>query len=92
MVYFSSEETDATDMTSERARDATREHGVTGTPESELTDLDVWTDTGVGHAHHQFRRGRDVRRRREGHHGSGAVERAMLASTAETVVRSETVR
>ena len=91
VVHFSNDETDATELVLEHAREAIRARDVAGTPQVELIDLDIWTDTGVGHAIVNFVEEEGYDHVVMGHHGSGAVERAILGSAAETVVRSEAV-
>jgi nucleotide-binding universal stress UspA family protein len=91
VVHFSNEETDATATIVERAREAVEGYALADTPEVELIDLEIWSDSGVGRAIVAFARDEGYDHVVMGHHGSGAVQRAILGSAAETVVRAESV-
>ncbi|WP_232703272.1 universal stress protein [Halobacterium wangiae] len=92
VVHFSDAETDATDEIVNRAQNVLDAQGVDAVPEV-TTDVDLEfrpgdkvgddilelvTDYGYDHVV-------------MGHHGSGTIERAILGSAAETVLRSERV-
>jgi nucleotide-binding universal stress UspA family protein len=91
VVHFSNDETDATEAILDRAREAVDGYDLAAPPRVELVDLSVWTDAGVGRAIVNFVEDGEYDHVVMGHHGSGAVGRAILGSAAETVVRSEVV-
>jgi nucleotide-binding universal stress UspA family protein len=88
VVHFSNQETDATEAIIERAREHVDASDLVDTPTVELVDLAVWTDSGVGKAIVQYAQEEEYDHIVMGHHGSGAVERAILGSAAEAVVRA----
>lgn len=92
VVHFTDEETDATATIVTRARDVLDEVGIDAEPEVS-TDIELEFRPGE-------RVGKDILELVEsggfdhivmGHHGSGAVERAILGSAAETVLESKHV-
>jgi nucleotide-binding universal stress UspA family protein len=91
VVHFSDERTDATETILDRAREAVGESTLTDTPDVELIDQNVWTDSGVGKAIVRFAEDGSYDHVVMGHHGSGTVGRAILGSAAETVVRAESL-
>jgi nucleotide-binding universal stress UspA family protein len=88
VVHFSNQETDATEAIIERAKEHVDASDLTDTPTVELVDLAVWTDAGVGKAIVRYAQEEEYDHVVMGHHGSGAVERAILGSAAEAVVRA----
>lgn len=92
VVHISDAETDATDQILERARDILSEAGVDEEPEVEIDVdlgfrsaeqvgediLDLVDDDGYDHVV-------------MGHHGEGMVDRAILGSAAETVLRANEI-
>jgi nucleotide-binding universal stress UspA family protein len=92
VVHLSDSETDATDQILDRARERLREEGVADEPE-------VSTDVNLAFRPAE-RVGKDILELVSergydhvvmGHHGDGAVERAILGSAAHTVVKEESV-
>ncbi|MGM0591506.1 MAG: universal stress protein [Halobacteriota archaeon] len=92
VVHFTDHETDATDEIMARARSVLEEAGVEDDPEL-VTEVDVELRTAgrVGKEILSLVEDRGYDHVVMGHHGSGTVERAILGSAAETVVRSELV-
>lgn len=92
VVHFSDTETDATDQILDRAREILAEEGVPAAPE-------VATDVGlefrpanrVGEDILDLAAERGIDHVVMGHHGAGTVERAILGSAAETVLRSNAI-
>jgi nucleotide-binding universal stress UspA family protein len=92
VVHITDEETDATERILERAERVLDEEGGDAEPSLALTvDLEFKTAAKVG---------KDIIRLVEsegfdhvvmGHHGSGAIETAILGSAAQTVVSAEVV-
>ncbi|MUV59245.1 universal stress protein [Halogeometricum sp. CBA1124] len=91
VVHFSDSETDATDIVLDRARDAIAGTDLDSEPELSLLELDVVPGNQVGKEILRLVRERDIDHVVMGHHGSGTIERAILGSAAETVVRDESV-
>jgi nucleotide-binding universal stress UspA family protein len=93
VVHFSDAETDATAAIVERAREAVDRSAVADTCEVdvELVERGIWTDSSVGKAIVRYAEEEGYDHVVMGHHGSGAVGRAILGSAAETVVRAESV-
>lgn len=91
VVHFSDEQTDATATVLDRAREAVEGRELADPPSVELIDLNVWTDSGVGKAIVKYAVEDGFDHVVMGHHGTGAVSRAILGSAAETVVRTEAV-
>ncbi|MFB6305286.1 MAG: universal stress protein [Haloferacaceae archaeon] len=89
VVHFSDAETDATEAILDRAREAL--DGADADLEVALRDMPLATATQAGKAILAYVEDEDVDHVVMGHHGSGRVERAILGSAAETVVRGETV-
>ncbi|WP_458207258.1 universal stress protein [Haladaptatus sp. NG-SE-30] len=92
VVHFSNEQTDATDEILSRAREVVESEGVDA-------DVKLWTDMQL-----EFRPADRVGENIlelvntngydhviMGHQGSGTIERAILGSAAETIVRAEAV-
>lgn len=92
IVHFTDEETDATDTLKTRARDVLEEYGLDAEPEV-TTDVELEFRPGdrVGKDILELVDAQDVDHVVMGHHGSGAVERAILGSAAETVLESRRV-
>ena len=92
VVHFTDDETEATDTILERARRVLDAEGVDTDPEIE-TNVDIEFQPGnrVGEAIVDLVTDRGYDHVVMGHRGSGTVERAILGSAAETVVRSERV-
>jgi nucleotide-binding universal stress UspA family protein len=91
VVHFSNAQTDATDIVIERAQDAVDDAGLDDDPELSLIEMDVTPGDKVGEAILDLVEERDFDHVVMGHHGSGTIERAILGSAAQTVVRSERV-
>jgi nucleotide-binding universal stress UspA family protein len=91
VVHFSNDRTDATETILDRAREAIDESTLTDVPDVELIDRNVWTDSSVGKAIVRYADEESYDHVVMGHHGSGAVGRAILGSAAETVVRAESI-
>lgn len=92
VVHFTDEETDATDTLMNRAREVLDEMGVDAQPEVS-TDIELEFRPGerVGKDILELVETADVDHIVMGHHGSGAVERAILGSAAETVLDSRRI-
>mgnify|MGYP000627913402 CR=1 FL=1 len=92
VVHVSNDESDATDQIVERARAVLDDEGVEGSPEvSTDVELEFRPSKAVGEAILTLVEERGYDHVVMGHHGAGTVERAILGSAAETVVRSERV-
>ncbi|MFB6157903.1 MAG: universal stress protein [Haloferacaceae archaeon] len=89
VVHFSDAETDATAETLDRAREAL--DGADARVETALRDMPLGTATEAGKAILSYVENEGIDHVVMGHHGSGRVQRAILGSAAETVVRGETV-
>lgn len=89
VVHFSDAETDATAETLDRAREAL--DGADARVETALRDMPLGTATEAGKAILSYVEDEGIDHVVMGHHGSGRVQRAILGSAAETVVRGETV-
>lgn len=91
VVHFTDRRTSATKQVIEHAREILGEAGVEADPEVVVeTDVGVRTAGRVGKAIVSLVSKRGYDHVVMGHHGSGAIERAILGSAAETVVRAET--
>lgn len=92
VVHVSDEETDATDEILARARERLVEAGVEDEPEiSTDVDLAFRPADRVGEVILELVEERGYDHVVMGHHGGGAVDRAMLGSAAHTVVEEESV-
>jgi nucleotide-binding universal stress UspA family protein len=98
VVHFSDAETDAAREVCDRARAALAEAGVDPAGGDTDTDVEVVvrdiepaTAARVGKAVLAYAEREGMDHVVMGHHGAGRVERAILGSAAETVVRGETV-
>lgn|SRR6056297_297991 len=92
VVHFADEETDATDAVVERAARVLDAQGVSADPEvSTDFDVDVRSGGRVGSDILALVDDRGYDHVVMGHHGAGTIERAILGSAAETVLRSEKV-
>jgi nucleotide-binding universal stress UspA family protein len=91
VVHFSDSETDATDIVLNRARDAIADTELETEPELSLLELNAVPGNQVGKEILRLVDERDFDHVVMGHHGSGTIERAILGSAAETVVRDESV-
>ncbi|ADQ65838.1 universal stress protein [Halogeometricum borinquense] len=91
VVHFSDAETDATDIVLGRARDIIEGTDLSTEPELSIIELDVVPGKQVGEEILNLVDERDFDHVVMGHHGDGAIERAILGSAAETVVRHESV-
>jgi len=92
VVHFSDAETDATDEILRRAREVLEAAGVEAAP-AVATDVGLEFRPGnrVGEDILEFVADHGIDHVVMGHHGTGAVERAILGSAAETVLRSNRV-
>jgi nucleotide-binding universal stress UspA family protein len=92
VVHFTDEETSATEQLVAHAREVLAEHGTEASVET-LSDRDVSIRTGdrVGDEIIALVEERGYDHVVMGHHGSGRVERAILGSAAEVVLRAESV-
>lgn len=92
VVHFTKAETDASDAIIDRARDVLESEGVEGEPEvSTDVNLEFRPANRVGESVLDLVEERGYDHVVMGHHGSGTVERAILGSAAETVLRAERV-
>jgi nucleotide-binding universal stress UspA family protein len=92
VVHLSDSETDATDQILDRARQRLREEGVADEPEvSTDVNLAFRPAERVGKDIVELVSERGYDHVVMGHHGDGAVERAILGSAAHTVVKEESV-
>jgi nucleotide-binding universal stress UspA family protein len=92
VVHFADEETGATDAIRERAERLLDSEEVDAVPEIN-TDLDVDLRPGnrVGEDILELVDDRGYDHVVMGHHGSGTIERAIIGSAAETVLRAEKI-
>jgi nucleotide-binding universal stress UspA family protein len=91
VVHFTDDRTSATEQVIDHAREMLDDAGVEDEPEVVVeTDVGVRTAGRVGKAIVSLVSERGYDHVVMGHHGSGTVERAILGSAAETVVRAET--
>jgi nucleotide-binding universal stress UspA family protein len=92
VVHFTDEETDATEQLVVHAREVLDEQGTEASVETLLDrDLAVRTADRVGEEILELVEERGYDHVVMGHHGSGRVERAIIGSAAEVVLRSEAV-
>jgi nucleotide-binding universal stress UspA family protein len=92
VVHFSDEETDATATIVERAKTVLDAQGVDAVPEVTTdVDLEFRPADQVGEDILELVQEHGYDHVVMGHHGSGTIERAILGSAAETVMRSERV-
>jgi nucleotide-binding universal stress UspA family protein len=91
VVHFTDAETEATDQILERARETLEGAGVEDAPELLERDIEMRVATNVGKEILRTVDAGDYDHVVMGHHGAGAVQRLLLGSAAETVVRGETV-
>jgi nucleotide-binding universal stress UspA family protein len=92
VVHFTDEETDATDAILDNAREILDEEGIQTEPElSTDVRLEFRPAERVGKDILDLAEQRGYDHVVMGHHGSGTVERAIVGSAAETVLRSEKV-
>jgi nucleotide-binding universal stress UspA family protein len=92
VVHFTDVESEATERIVERAREALEAASVASTPEV-TTDvaLEFRPEKQVGDAVLELVDERGYDHVVMGHHGSGTVERAILGSATETVIRADAV-
>jgi nucleotide-binding universal stress UspA family protein len=92
VVHLSDADTDAAEEVLDRARSALpADHGGEATFEVVVRDMASPTASRVGHEILDYAGEVGADHVVMGHHGAGRVERAILGSAAETVVRGETV-
>jgi nucleotide-binding universal stress UspA family protein len=92
VVHFSDEATDATDEILARARSVLNAEDVDAELKlSEDVQLEFRPGDRVGENVLELVEENDYDHVVMGHHGSGAIERAILGSAAETIVRAEAV-
>jgi nucleotide-binding universal stress UspA family protein len=92
VVHFADREDDATEEILDRARAVLEEKGVTAEPEVAVdVRLDLRPANQVGQDILAMVEEEGYDHVVMGHHGSGAVERAILGSAAETVIRANEV-
>jgi len=92
VVHITDAETEATDEIVAHAREILDEEGVAGDPAVEIdVDLDFRPAQRIGEDILDMVEEHGYDHVVMGHHGQGAVERAMLGSAAETVVRAAAV-
>lgn len=94
IVHLSDAETDAARQVLDNAREALDEADADppeATTEVVLREMATPTASRVGHEILAYAKEEDIDHIVMGHHGAGRVERAILGSAAETVVRGETV-
>jgi len=90
VVHFADEETETTDAVVQRAERVLDARDVDADPEVS-TDLDVRSGGRTGSDILDLVDERGYDHVVMGHHGAGTIERAILGSAAETVLRSEKV-
>ena len=90
-IHVSASQTDATDEVFDRAREVIADADVEVDFELREAELDVRTAHNAGKELLAFASEHDVDHVVVGHHGAGRVERAMLGSASETIVRGSTV-
>ena len=89
VVHVSDRETDATEQLIERAREILSEEGVQGDPSISLDlELSFRTANRVGEDVVEIATEGDYDHVVMGHHGEGTVDRLILGSAAETVLRA----
>lgn len=92
VVHISDAETEATEQILDRAREILTEEGVEGELEVSIdVDLGFRTADQVGEAILELVEEEGYDHVVMGHHGGGVVDRVMLGSAAETVVRADEV-
>jgi len=91
VVHFSDHETDATDQILDRAEATLDEAGVEDDPELVLRGIEIRDADEVGKEILNLVEKEGYDHVVMGHHGGGVVDRAILGSAAQTVVRGETV-
>ncbi|MFB6218644.1 MAG: universal stress protein [Halobacteriaceae archaeon] len=92
VVHFTDRETEATERIVERAEEILEEEGVAGDPEVSLdVGMDLRPAERVGEDILALVEERGYDHVVMGHHGQGTVERAILGSAAETVLRAAAV-
>lgn len=92
VVHITDMETEATEVIIERAREILVEEGIDDVPEVDIElDLGFRSSSKVGEAILEIATEEGYDHVVMGHHGSGAVERAILGSAAETVIQSDDV-
>jgi nucleotide-binding universal stress UspA family protein len=87
VVHFSDAETDAADAVLARAESLLADVGSPAVPELQLVEMETRPGARVGDE--IVETAAEYDHVVMGHHGSGAVERVILGSAAETVVRAE---
>ncbi|MFB6146161.1 MAG: universal stress protein [Halobacteriaceae archaeon] len=92
VVHLSDEQTDATEEIVERAKEILADEGIASVP-TVTTDVDLEFRPAkqVGEAILEMVAEEGDDHVVMGHHGAGAVERAMLGSATETVIRADEV-
>ena len=89
VVHITDVETEATDIIVERSREILEEEGVDDEPSVSIDmDLSFRSSNRVGKDVLEMAEEGDYDHVVMGHHGSGAVERLILGSAAETVVQA----
>ena len=91
VVHFTDAKTEATDEILETAEETLERAGVEDAPELVECDIEMRIAANVGKEILETVEEEDYDHVVMGHHGSGTVERLILGSAAETVVRGETV-
>lgn len=91
VVHFSDAETQATETILESARELLEATELEDDPEMLTREIDVRLADRVGKEILGLVAEEEYDHVVMGHHGSGRIERALLGSAAETVVRGETV-
>ena len=92
VVHVTDDQTEATEALLDRAREILAEEGVSGDPRvSTDVGLDLRPSERVGNDIVELVEERDYDHVVMGHHGQGAVGRAILGSAAQTVVRASAV-
>lgn len=92
VVHITDSETDATRSIIDHAREVLADEGVVDTPEVSIDlNLDLRPSVRVGENVLNMVAERGYDHVVMGHHGSSTVERAILGSAAETVIRAEAV-
>ena len=91
VVHFTDAETEATEQILDRARADLEAAGVDDAPELVEVNMETRVATNVGKAILEVVESGDYDHVVMGHHGHGTVDRLILGSAAETVVRGERV-
>jgi nucleotide-binding universal stress UspA family protein len=92
VVHFTDSQTEATEEVLDRAQEVLATTAIEDDPELlSDRDLDVRTGAKVGEEILALVDARGYDHVVMGHHGAGAVQRAIIGSAAETVVRAESV-